>query len=186
MTYFVSGMCSHSPARRYYPRKSLSRVVCKKRKVASDLPDPLELVAKSNAAKRNIKAAFSTLLSLDLLQYELLEKIRELSENEKLAWPIAKFGWSAVSSIGECIRSFPISLTESQQSGLFAKFYPEISLYQQISSFLIDHCPTFLSMSTNATPEILAPQMRTCFECGSPLSSYHTCEAELFTVYIWR
>ena len=35
----------------------------KKRKVASDLPDPLELLAKSKAAKRSVKTAFDALLS---------------------------------------------------------------------------------------------------------------------------
>ena len=61
----------------------------KKRKVASDLPDPLELLAKSKAAKRSVKTAFDALLSLDLLQCAngLLQK---LSEDEKLAWLIAK------------------------------------------------------------------------------------------------
>ena len=153
----------------------------KKRKVASDLPDPLELLAKSKAAKRSVKTAFDALLSLDLLQCAngLLQK---LSEDEKLAWLIAKFGWNAVSSVGECIRSFPTSLTESQRGSLFAKFHPDISTYQQISSFLVDHCSTFISMSTNTIVEILAPQTRVCFECGSSLASYHTCEAELYTL----
>ena len=110
----------------------------KKRKVASDLPDPLELLANFKAAKRSVKTAFDALLSLDLLQCpnELLEK---LGENEKLAWLIAKFGWNTVSPVGECLRSFPTALTESQRSCLFEKSYPDISTctYQQISSFLI-------------------------------------------------
>ena len=37
-------------------------------------------------------------------------------------------------------------------------------------------------MSTNANVEILAPPTRICFECGSSLSFYHTCEAELYTL----
>ena len=155
--------------------------VSKKRKVARDLPDPLELLASSKAAKKNVKAAFSSLLSIDLLDCRN-ELLQNLSENEKLAWLIARFGWNAVSSVGECIRSFPISLTDSQRSSLFAKMSPYVSAYEQISSFLCDHCPSFLSMSTNDNVEILAPPTRICFECGSSLSSYHTCEAELYTL----
>ena len=29
---------------------------------------------------------------------------------------------------------------------------------------------------------MLAPPVRECFECGSSLSAYHTCEAELYTL----
>ena len=85
----------------------------KKRKVASDLPDPLELLANFKAAKRSVKTAFEALLSLDLLQCpnELLEK---LGENEKLAWLIANFGWNTVSPVGECLRSFPTALIASR------------------------------------------------------------------------
>ena len=64
----------------------------KKRKVTRDLPDPQELLASSKAAKKNAKTAFSSLLSIDLLQCgnDLL------SENEKLAQLIARFRSNAV------------------------------------------------------------------------------------------
>ena len=153
----------------------------KKRKVASDLPDPLEVLAQVKAAKRNLKTVFGALQSLDLLQCasELLEK---LSEDEKLAWLIVNFGWNAVSAVRECIGTFPKSLTESQRSRLFARFYPDISTFHQISSFVSDHCSAFISVSTNTAVNILAPPTQECFECGSLLSSYHTCEVELYTL----
>ena len=130
----------------------------KKRKVASDLPYPLELLANSKAAKRSsIQRSARCYISLDLLQFEneLLEK---LSDDEKLAWLIAKFGWNAVSSVGECIRSFPTSLTESPRSGLFAKFYQDISTYQHISSFVVDHCSTFFRCQPTLRLKFLHPQ----------------------------
>ena len=142
----------------------------------------IELLANSKAAKRSIKTTFGALQSLDLFECakELTEK---LSEDEKLAWLIARFGWKSVISVGECIRSFPTSLTESQWSSFFAKIYPDISAHQRISSFLVDHCPAFISVSTNTMVDILAPPTRLCLpECGSPLTSYHTCEAELYTL----
>ena len=76
----------------------------RKRKVARYLPDPLELLASSKAAKKNVKTAFSSLLSIDLLHCGN-ELLQNLSENEKLAWLISRFGWNAVSSVGECIPS---------------------------------------------------------------------------------
>ena len=85
----------------------------------------------------------------------LLEK---LSDDEKLAWLIAKFGWNAVSSVGECIRSFPTSLTESPRSGLFAKFYQDISTYQHISSFVVGHCSTFFRCQPTLWLKFLHPQ----------------------------
>ena len=69
----------------------------KKRKVPRDLPDPLELLASSKAAKKNVKTAFSSLLSIDLLDCGN-ELLQNLSENEKLAWLIV----FCLTAEGEC------------------------------------------------------------------------------------
>ena len=135
----------------------------KKQKVTSDLPDPLDMLAES----------------LDLVG---MNKLEMFTEEKKLAWLIAKDSWNNVSSVRLCLSSFPSSLTESQREHFFEKFYPEASCFKEISSFLLDQCPTCVSSSSTATIDMLAPPVRECFECGSSLSAYHTCEAELYTL----
>ena len=109
----------------------------KKRKVCTNLPDPLELMSKTKATRKNIKTTFIALSSLDLLQCEMRKQVmRELSENEKFKWLIANFSWDAVSSVSDYFRSFP------RQRSFFV--YKVLFRYICVvtPSFLVDQCST--------------------------------------------
>ena len=154
----------------------------KKRKVSdrkNELPDPLLMMAEAKAAKKNAKNVFTAMESLNLLDSNI--NLEKFSEDKKLAWIIAKYGWKAVSSIRSCLNNCPSSLTDLQRRQLFIKECPDISQFSEISTFLAKQCPNFLFDSPEGRFEMLAPPIGKCSDCGNTLSTYHSCEVKLFT-----
>ena len=52
----------------------------------------------------------------------------------------------------------------------------------QSSTFLSQQCPSFVTSFPNDVVDVLAPPVGECYECGSWLVSYHSCNVKLYTL----
>ncbi len=145
------------------------------------LPDPLTL----SREKKQVKSAFHAVEALKLFK-ESGKSLEKLSEGRKLSWAIGKYGWSIVHCVGRCLSSLPCSLTEAQRLNFIEMACPDSDIdrdtLKEISTFLVEQCCDFVSSLASDVVEVLAPPVAECFECGSGLVSYHSCEVKLYTL----
>lgn len=150
------------------------------------LPDP-SLYKKRKAS--NVREKFDSIqeMNLTLLSDRKLNKI---SEDNKIAWAISKYGCTVIVSLSSALNNIPSSLTSHQRQRIIKDTIPEIDSddIADLSSFLEHHCRTLLqslkttSLPPSTTPQVIAPPVEACYSCGCNLVAYHSCNVKLYTV----
>ena len=109
-------------------------------------------------------------------------KLSKISEDNKIAWAISKYGCTMIVSLSSALNNIPSSLTSHQHQRIIKDTIPEIDDdIADLSSFLEHHCHTLLQslkstgLPPSTTPQVVAPPVEACYSCGCNLVAYHSC-----------
>ena len=147
------------------------------------LPDPIAHKAQYARLKDSIES-----LKLNNIGAFSSKKLSKLSEGDKLACLILRYGFKVVCMCASGLTQLPTSLPRSYLLNLLSQGTDlSTSDVAALCDMLKDHCSTLLAttMWPNATdlPKVIAPGVDECIQCGSNLVSYHSCGVTCYTLH---
>ena len=167
-----------------------SQQVKKKRQraeaTADLLPDPM-LSKKIKASSRDSIQKVADIQSANLTSRPA-GLVNDISEDNKIAWAIAKYGCTNVINLCFALNTLPPSLTCHQRKTILNNVVQlgddSDDDVANLTHFLEHQCSTLLQAlnSMPLNPHVLAPPVKSCYGCGSGLVSYHSCNVKVYTV----
>lgn len=145
------------------------------------LPDP----AVHKAEYETLKSHLEGLTAIDICALSP-KRLLKLSDDQKLSCLILKYGYKAVSTCAASLTRLPTSLP---QSHLLKVISQQTSLptsdVATLCRMLREHCSSLLISamwpSVNL-PNMMAPSVNECMQCGSNLTPYHSCDVTCYTL----
>lgn len=145
------------------------------------LPDPTAHKVQYDTVKSHLEG----LNSVDICALSP-KRLHKLSEDQKLSCLILKYGFNAVSTCAAALTRLPVSLPKSQ---LLKVISQQTSLpttdVATLLEMLRNHCSNLLTsaMWPNVNlPNLMAPGVSECIQCGSSLAPYHSCDVTCYTL----
>lgn len=143
--------------------------------MASLLPPISEVSKKSKRRKTELSSLVSAYQSVRSIN--LQEHNAKIPNEMKEWWLIARFGFQCVSKVCHLVHTIPFSLTNSQKKELLLKL---CGLREEdvevIATFILEHDLFHQGDQDNDKkyPQLLAPPLSSCTDCGRKLVSHHT------------